>query len=333
MLTFLKGEKEIFSRNPHVDHVLYCPAPRRFTLWEKIAFVWELRQLIRGKRFDISLTAFPANRRESNLIAFLIHAKVRIGHQYWTKNFRNFGFLQNVHLPISMDFHDVEQNLSLLGPLSINPADAQKRLLFPLAKTEIDFAAQFLGEHQLDTADLLIGIHPGCKAADAYKRWSAEKFQQLITELHAAYRAKFLVFGGPDERQLTHAITKNARAPALAVTDFKLGQVTALIQQCNLFVGNDSGLMHLAAAVGTLTIGIFGPSDPMRVAPYGFGARVVRKQLSCSPCAHALHNLGHPFKCIHERQICLEELRVDEVLATIDQTITSEKLLLRYNRT
>lgn len=320
-LTFLKGEKEVFSRNPDVDRVLYCPAPRRFALWEKIAFVWKLRQLIRVKKFDVSLTAFPANRRESNLITFLIHARIRIGHKYRTKNFRNFGALHNVRLPIVIDRHDVEHNLALLRPLNINPTDAQRRLRFPVSSAETRFAEQFLQEHQIDTDNLLIGMHPGCKKADDYKRWPAERFQQLIAKLHSAYRARILVFGGPDELDLSHAIARKAQTPALAVTDLTLGQTTALIQKCRLFVGNDSGLMHLAVAMDTPCIGIFGPSDPTRVAPYGLGSRVVRKELSCSPCAHALHNLGSPFKCIHGRQICLQELSVSEVLTGIRQII------------
>jgi len=329
VLTFLSGEREVFYRNPNVNTVFFCPTPKRFTLGEKLKFLWKLERVIENRRFDISITAFPANRRETNLIVLLTHARVRIGHRYLSGNARNLGFIHNIRIPISKYKHDVEQNLELLRPLGLNPSKARRKLVFPLTEDEYIWAEKFLRSHHFNPDELLIGLHPGSKAADAFKRWPQDKFQRLISELRRVYGAKAIVFGGPDETELARSIARESDPHALAVVNRRLGEVAALIEKCDLFIANDSGLMHLAVAVGTPTIGIFGPSDPIRVAPYGPHNLIIRKELKCSPCYHTFHNLGRSFKCIYSRQLCLERIRVEDVLEGVQNIIDSVPLKRR----
>ena len=119
-------------------------------------------------------------------------------------------------------------------------------------------------------------IHPGAGGALAdwqgsAKRWPIGQFIELSRRLVGELNATVLVFGGPDEEALQETGSFDPRrSPAglLAVNE-SLKHTAALIRACDLMISNDSGLMHVAAALGVPTLGIFGPTNPSRTAPYG----------------------------------------------------------------
>ncbi len=139
------------------------------------------------------------------------------------------------------------------------------------------------------------------------KRWPAARFAEAARRLAEDGRAVVLV-AGPGEEELAAAIAgESAVDPPVVGADLDLAELAALLAELDLLVTNDSGPMHLAAAVGTRCVALFGPTDPRRTAPLGKGHRVLWTHRWCSPCFRKRCPL------LHHR--CLREIGAREVLA------------------
>lgn len=151
-----------------------------------------------------------------------------------------------------------------------------------------------------------IAVHAGSGARLAGKRWPLERFAAVVRELAAAGRP-VAALGGPDETALGREL---AAAGALDLTGkLSLSQTAGVLRQASLYLGNDSGLMHLAAAAGTRCLALFGPTRERKNAPWGPGHRVLTAALDCRPCYH-----NKPIAC--PRQLaCLIDISVEQVLA------------------
>lgn len=286
---------------------------------DKIALLWRLRKA----RYDFSITAFPSNKWQHNLFAFLVGAKNRITHSYKVARLRTLSFLQNTKVQAVEDVHDVQQNLNLLEPLGIiSGPGTEKKLLFHLSDEEIGFASDFWNENALG-GEFVVGVHPGCNRKNPYKRWPEDSFVELISKLIAHKNARVILFAGPDEESFVQGIYRQIeeRAKTYLIERTGLKKVAALISRCNCFICTDSGLGHIAAALRVRTLAIFGPAMHTRVSPYGKTAHIVRTGIECSPC------LKYPFYATHsnikcdEGMRCLKELRVATVFKALESVL------------
>jgi ADP-heptose:LPS heptosyltransferase len=127
-----------------------------------------------------------------------------------------------------------------------------------------------------------VAIHPGSSPETAYKRWFSERYGQLADALmERGHRVIFT--SGPGERDAVEAILENMKGPALVAPETPtLQHLAAVFQRCQLFIGNDTGPMHIAALSGKPVVAVFGPTDPIENAPYpGVPSAVVRKDVAC----------------------------------------------------
>ena len=158
----------------------------------------------------------------------------------------------------------------------------------------------------------LVGVH--LNAGRAIKQWPPERFADVAMRLADSRGAAIVTTGGPGDRGLI-ADLQRALAPRLvidaSVADSLLTSV-ALLGQLDLLVTGDTGPMHLAAAVGTPVVAVFGPSDPARYATRGSVDRVVRIDLPCSPCNRIRRP---PARCVGHTPDCLAGISVDDVFA------------------
>ena len=285
----------------------------------------QLLRTLRQERYDMNLTAFPANRMEFNVLSFLIGAKRRIAIRYQVGHYETLGFLQTESVEVPENYHDIDQNLSLLAPLGVNKLlYAEKDISWNLREDEIAYAEDFLSKQQLTPQAILIGFHPGCNPAQGniFKRWPTAYFARLGDLLQEQFGAQILLFGDQSETPLKEAIRQAMKYPPLIPDNRPLLQIAALIKRCHLFVTNDSGLMHVAAAMGVPIISLFGPSDPRRNAPYGDKHTVLRADLPCIPCNTYPHYQfgGSYVRCIYkgDRQgYCMQSISVETVYETI----------------
>lgn len=321
---FTRQGEEILEHCPYVDNVVsfFSILPKNAVLILK-----QLRLLynLRKKRFDIILTAFPTNHALYNLLAWAIHAKTRIAHQYLVKRVKSLSFLQTIKVAIE-PCHDVEQNLNLLLPLGISFKKKDLSLELWIPEEVRIRAKQFITPYTIQGEEFLIGIHAGSsqKRKMSYKRWPAEKFAILAKKLRKHYpMIRIFLFGGKEEEQLNQEIAQTIGQHATIVQRSSILETAALIEKMSLFISNDSGLMHIAVSVGVPTVAIFGPTDATRTAPYGSQHRVLRKDLKCSPC-WPLEKVGQRDECPYDKPVCLTELSVSTLFQAVCEMINSK---------
>ena len=155
--------------------------------------------------------------------------------------------------------HETTRNLDVLRQAGI--ATPVQTAIFSVTAEDKKWASDFLATYQIDRQHPLIAIHPGSPIA--LKRWLPERYAELADWLIAQKRAQILFVGVEDEIPIvteTQALMQGESINIAGKTT--LTQLASILHTCNVFIGNDSGPMHLAAAVGTQTIGLYGPGDP-----------------------------------------------------------------------
>lgn len=153
----------------------------------------------------------------------------------------------------------------------------------------------------------VLALAPGSGSKE--KNWPARFFAAVAEWWAKSVCGRVLTFLGPAEAALSGA--ESFRRSSLVVHDESLGKVAALLSRCDLYLGNDSGLTHLAAALGVPSAALFGPSDPVQWAPRGRRVIVARQDVACSPCSDYERKV-----CPHRR--CLTEFEPDEVIAKLE---------------
>jgi ADP-heptose:LPS heptosyltransferase len=203
--------------------------------------------------------------------------------------------------------HQIDYYLSCLE-LSATDADLPK---IPLRTEAFSWSRDFWDFWALDDRAVLV-VAPGSGARE--KNWPAEYFAALGRWWCERTRGKVVVLLGPveDERGGFESLVEEF----ITARKLDLAQVAALLARANLFVGNDSGTTHLAAAVGTPTVALFGPSEARNWAPRGDKVLVLRRGIGCSPCAVELMR-----KCQHRE--CLTELFPEELIAELARFVGS----------
>jgi ADP-heptose:LPS heptosyltransferase len=154
----------------------------------------------------------------------------------------------------------------------------------------------------------IIGIHPG--ATWPAKKWMPDQFGELADMLIAKLGVQVIMFAGPNDGEAVKAVLQHSFPSIKVLTNHPLRQLAAIMAHCSLFIGNDAGPMHIAAAVGTPTIGLFGPGEENIWFPYaaGDGHIALRKDVACHPCHLDFCNRdGDGF------MECMKLLRVGEV--------------------
>jgi heptosyltransferase-2 len=148
-------------------------------------------------------------------------------------------------------------------------------------------------------------MNPGATYGLA-KCWSTRRFGELGKRLCEKWKATLLLFGKEEEGPIAKEILRNLENGGIDLTGkTRLLQLAALLERCRLLVTNDTGTMHVATAVGTSVIALFGSTDPSVTGPWGDGHVVVRKDVPCSPCLKRICPTDHQ---------CMELITVDEVL-------------------
>ncbi len=206
--------------------------------------------------------------------------------------------------------HVLDLNRDLLETLGV-PAGTVHPVLFVTAGERGTAQARLAA---LGAATPRIAVHPGGHYPT--QRWSPECFAELITLLTGRTGAACVVIAGPAEQDLCLRVCA-ATPDALTPGPTSVREMMALVASCDLFIGNNSGPLHVASALGLPTVSVMGPTDPLRFAPRGAADRVVRRDLPCSPCRRA--------RCWHHT--CLRSISPEEVLAQAEAAL--ERLLPR----
>lgn len=274
-----------------------------------IADRWRLVQRIRRHSFSTAVI-FPRSFSSALLIA-LAGVPRRIGYvadgRGWllTERYRRDAVL--------LQKHQLHDHLDLVAR-SFGTAAADPRPVLPVAAAHAHSMREWLAGARRRAGRLV-----ALAAAAAYgpaKEWPAEYYSALIDWLAERHGIESVLVGAPAEQARCVAIAASSRSGALvAAGRTSVGELIALLSLCDGFAGNDSGAMHVAAALGLPTVGIFGSTRASRTGPIGPHARVIQHPIDCSPCMQRHCRFGH--------YDCLRSIRVDEVAAALAAAIDS----------
>ncbi len=305
--TFQKTSYDLLVGNPFIDNLIFYPLLKKDRI-EGLLYIF--KNLM--KKYDIVINFYPSNRREYNLFSFLTLAKERLGHKYLKSDFSQLNWLKTKTIKEDFYLHCVEQNIKLLKLIGIQTDNIPNMEIY-LTDEEIEKGKTFLDK--IHKRKIKIGIHTGSSSFKnhIHRRWPKEKFLEL-TNLLSDF--EFLLFGTEEEREENTFILKNAKKENVNLIENKsIREIAAIIRNLNLFISNDSGLMHLATASQIPVIGIFGPTNPNWVKPFGVKHKVIRLGLPCSPC---FYYSPKPLRCnIKEKYKCIKEIEVEKVKEAI----------------
>lgn len=257
---------------------------------------------IKKKNFDMAVLF--QNAFEAAMIVFLAKIPIRIGYD---RDFR--GMLLTNPIKFSSDIknaHQVFYYLNIVNRLNesygLQPSALSYQPKICLTEGEKVWAKKFLQEKGIND-EILIGMAPGASYGPA-KRWMPERFNEVAARLVNDCRAKPVLFGGRDDREICGSVLGGLNGLNLS-GEIDLRKSIALISMCGLFITNDSGPMHIAASLGIPTVAIFGSTSPELTGPVGDNVTVIKKDIECSPCFERKCRYGHYncFKMIEEDEV------------------------------
>jgi heptosyltransferase-2 len=320
LLCMFKGVKDVYEFNPKINQVIYFNFMKEGFV-KSLFFLFKLR-----KKYDVTFNVYPSNRKEYNVISFIVGAGERYAVRYLRKDLENLGFLNNQRIVENDFLHNVEENL-LLAELFLQNHnvvyeewDGGLEIYFNSDVEE--FADEWLKKNNINENDFVVGFHAGCATLKNHikRRWEPEKFAELGNKLREEYKTKILLFGGPDEYELNEKINSTMQNQAVVVKTESLLQTAAIMKRSNLFVTNDSALMHIASALKLKVVAIFGPTNPNYVHPFKTSYKIAKLNLDCQPCFYyspkplSCSRTDVQFKCIKELSVGLVLEKVQELL-------------------
>jgi ADP-heptose:LPS heptosyltransferase len=250
-------------------------------------------------------------------LALATGSRRRLMHSYPVGCLAALGCLPAERMPAVRGLHDVVQNLYLLRKLGIEP-DVNEAPWFLVNDVDRARAADLFSRVGLPADARPIAIHPGSARTvlAKAKRWPPEMYAHLLLRLQGEYPNHIVILEGPDEAGVGAEIL-HAAAPVIVPVlrlSGPLGDTAAVLERSAFYVGSDSGLAHLSAAVGTPPVTLFAPADPERCSPFGYRSLVVQPQgRPCAPCfMYPWHSTKPRLRCADAR--CIHDITVEQVM-------------------
>jgi len=291
----------IFDSNPYLDEIIAFDFPwtsfrEKYVIWKwDWSEIYCILKQLRAKDFDLALSARGDLR--DNLLGFLSKAKRRIGYSWLGGKFFLTENLSNEY----ENKHRVQAWLNIADFLGAKTEKIKPSLF--LSKQDQKIASEFFLANGILDKDFVIGIHPG--AGIKRRCWPLERFAKIAEYVRDNHQAKIVVFVEPDGYGENIPITGS-----WIKADLPLKEIMAVVNRLDLFIGNDSGVMHIANALDIAGISIFGPGDSKIVGPYRKERSIIIEDpVTCRPCFD---------NCKYNDFRCLNQIKVEKVIRAID---------------
>jgi len=266
--------------------------------------------LLRLWKFKFDLTIDLRTGSRGAILTLLSGARQRIGfYAFDGKLWRNRTFT-NIVFPLA-NIHVAQYYLSLLFPFDIKTENIWPEIKITPEKQKR--ASILFRNKNIPSSRPVIAIQPF--SLWQYKEWGMDKYVRLINRIQTEYNLSIIITGSSDERYRVNWVVKNCKHNVYNFAGkTSIGLLAAVLKKCGLFIGGDSAGVHIAAAVGTPTVSIFGPSSSAGWAPKGSQHFIIKKNFECVPCLQ---------KGCQGSEIsrCLEELALDDVWSVVKAQI------------
>ena len=284
------GGAGILQGNPFIDRLLIYD---RRTM-SGLALIRDVRE----RRYDLIIDLFGNPR--TALLTWFSGAQHRVGYR-----FRGRTYAYNIVVePRGASVHNTQFNLDALQRIGVAITD---RSLHVVPSDNDESAIEAFWRKEIPPGRATVAMHSG--GGWKTKRWSPGKFAEVADALHARHGSTTILPWGPGEEGDVEQIRSKMTSPAIVPPRTTLLELAALLRRCSLMVTNDSGPMHIAAAMGTPVVGIFGPTNPSLQGPYGSKTVTVRNEtLTCLGCNLIECPIGNP---------CMKALDAQTVLHAI----------------
>jgi lipopolysaccharide heptosyltransferase II len=267
-------------------------------------------EVLRG-RFDLAFCLTRADKLA--LMFWLSRVPVRVG--YTPLRFsRLFTHVVDTAEPRFAKMHRTEYFLAAAELLGV-PPPPMIRLRYEVSPAEHEWARSLLAKSGARPEEILVAIHPGTsKVLVEKRRWSISNFVHVARRVSERRHCRVVLLGGSNEAaEIREFLSSGISRVINLAGDLTLRQLAAVLQQCSMLVHNDSAPLHLAVAVGTPVLAIFGYQNTVLWGPLGRRDRIVRRDLSCSPCLPE-------FPCDREFE-CIRRLEPDAVFPVLDEML------------
>lgn len=297
----------VVNNNPDINELIVDDLYDLFHFGHKVSW-WQYRDWadrIRAEKFDVMINL--AGDFAYALIGWLAGIPYRIGD----RGRLAYSFLYNVRVNQRLNswaLHEVEHNFELLEPLGIDLRSAGKCRLYP-DSDKLEAAAKLIKDNGL-AGKKIIGVNVGTSGTN--KAWALGNFVQLIKLLSAKYRTKIILVGGPKENELNKQILPELGEAAVNLGGLPVELFIGLLKQLDLYVANDTGPTHLAAALDVPSVILYTSKyqQPARWAPWGNRHRLIKNVSACPyPC--------RPPSC--RLDLCTAEITLEQVAAAVDE--------------
>ncbi len=313
-ITFICSQINIsvIKKIPYISKIIDCNV--HSFLRNPFLFFKFIRDL-RKEKYELLIDVGQWERINA-IMAMLANADFTIGFKT-EKQFKHFGYDSVV--PHLRDKHELENFLDLLIPIGINISEEDKKLEYFLSKEDYKFAYDFYSENDLE-GKTVICLHPGCGENGMPREWAVQNYIDLGNRL-TDYddNIRILITGATHEEERCRQIAENIRKNVINTAgQYRLDNVVALVQKAKLIVCSNTGMLHIASCVGTKTMGLHGPTNPLKWGSYNKKSVLIQSDKFCSPCLY----LGHDYGC--QVPQCMAHISVDDVFIYIRKALNPE---------
>ncbi len=308
-LAFPEAQIDYLTEPPSVDVIQGNPFVNDILVFKKNTMRGaELIRLVRGRHYDLVIDLFGNPR--TALVTRLSGAEYRVGY-----DFRGRAYAYNIVVtPRGGLVHNTQFNLDALEAIGVAIQDSN--IYFSFDENDAAYVDAFLREAKLDDK-FIVALNAG--GGWYTKRWGLDRFAELGDRIVQTCNAAIVLTWGPGQQADVTSIRSMMKQPAFIPPATTLKQLGALLKRSAFVVTNDSGPMHIAAALQVPVLGIYGPTNPTLQGPFGSKHVVVRNEsLECLGCNLTECPIGHP---------CMLELSVDTVFHGVEQLLKKNNLI------
>lgn len=315
VLCMFNGVKTVFKNNPYIRNIHQVSLYNGSNL-QSLKALLKLRQL----KYDLSILAYPAFRKEYHIIQFIIGAKLRVSHSYTSGKLSELHFLNNITAPANENFHNVENNLNLLQCLNIDWEKSKNKTEysydFALEQNHKKNGANFISKKWGYVPKKLYAIHPGSTQSPAAlaKRWPHLNYFNVIDQL-INNNDYCMIFFGPDEFDLFPLFNQKYcnHKNVLLVNNLNLEESLGVLSHSTSLLTNDNGFGHLSVALKIPTLVLYGPTEYKWSSPYSpqFSFKLTQKPYQ------PWHKYELKRKAVLSAIDCFGGLHINEVLSTL----------------